>query len=260
MDTLNDTVNLDQDYSSLQTYHIRNAILIRYLCLSLLGFIGMLITLIIGLWRWWSIMTHFGPAVLWRSLQPFLWITIGFVLLGGIGLSLLRHSKQQEIQLSPMGITWRKGRKLRIYHWEKIKNIFITSFRYGIMEFTWASKTEVILYLQEEKRFKISQSFESIGMLVDTIKHYVYPIMFDRVRVAFNQGQPMHFGPITLTSQGVLNGKKNLRWEDIGKIELHRGRLSLQAMDLASGAKISVPAHKIPDIDLCLQILHHFGP
>jgi len=205
-------------------------------------------------------MTHFGPAVLWRSLHPYLWVIIGSAILAGIGLSFLHRSRRQEIQLSPMGITWRKGSKLWVYRWDEIKNIFITSIRYGIMEFIWANKIEVVLYLQEGSRIKINRAFENIGMLVDTIKHYVYPIMVDKIRIAFNQGEPMHFGPITLTSQGVLNGRKTLRWEDIGKIELQRGRLNLQPIDQKHGTKLSVSAHKIPNIDLCLQILHHFGP
>jgi hypothetical protein len=259
MNELEKNIRLDQDYSKLQTYRIRNTILIRYLCLTLLGLVGMVVTIIIGVWRWWYVMTHFGPAVLWRWLHPILWIAIGLGVLGGTGLYLLLHTSQQEIQLSPMGITWKKRRKLSVFCWEDIEKIYITSVQYGILDFAWASKTEVLLQLQEKKRLKISQTFEDIEKLVDTIKHYIYPLMFEKFRKAFNQGEPVQFGPVVLTSQGVLNGQKAFRWQDIGKIELQKGRLELHAIEETGASKFSFPAHKIPNIDLCLQILHHFG-
>jgi hypothetical protein len=259
MDVLENTIRLDQDYSNLQTYRIRNTILIRYLCLTLLGLIGMLVTIIIGVWRWWYVMTHFGPAVLWRWLHPILWTAIGLGVMGGIGLYLLLHRSRQEIQLSPMGITWRKGRNLTIFRWVDIENIYIASVQYGILDFVWADKAEVVLHIQKKKRVRSNQAFENIEILVETIKHYVYPLMFKKFKNSFNQGEPVQFGPIVLTSQGVLNGRKAFRWQDIGKIELQNGRLDLHAIEETGTAKFSFPAHKIPNIDLCLQILHHFG-
>ena len=246
MDVHNNFINLDQDYSRLQTYRIRNAILIRHLSLSLLGLIGMLVAIIIMLWRWRYVMTHFGPAVLSRWINPLIVLVIGLGVLGSIGLYLLLHGSRQEIQLSPMGVTWRKGRALRIFRWDEIENIYINSIQYGILDFVWASRTEIVLHLKNGKRLKIDQAFENIEMLVDTMKHYVYPLMFEKFQEAFNQGEPMKFGPIVLTSQGIINGRKALRWQDIGKIQLNRGRLDLHPIEGTQGARFSFPSHKIP--------------
>jgi hypothetical protein len=260
MDTLNNIISLDQDYSRLQTYRIRNPILIRYLCISLLGLVGMIVTIIIGLWRWRYVMTHFGPAVLWRWISPLLWIGIGFVLLGSVGLYLLLHASRQEIQLSPMGITWKKGRNLSIFRWDEIETIFVTSIHYGILNLSWASRTETVLHYHNAKRLKITQAFEDFDRLVETMKRYVYPLMLEKFRKDFKQGIQMQFGPLILTPQEVINGRNALRWEEIGKIQLHAGRLNLLPLEETDGNKFSIPAHKIPNIDLCIQILQHFGP
>lgn len=260
MDSLQETIRLDQDYSRLQIYRIRNAILLRYLGLSIIGFIGMLVLIIIGLWRWRFVMTNFGPAVLWRWINPFIFGTVGFVLVMIVGILLLVRNARQEIQLSPMGITWRKGRKLEVFRWDEIKYIFFNSVHYGILDFTWANKTEVVLHLQNGRQLKINQAFGDIVTLAETLKYYVYPQMFEKIRIAFNQGEPMHFGPLTLTSQAILNGRKALRWQDIGKVELQRGVLQIQPIEQSRGPQFSFPVHKIPNVDLCIQILSHFGP
>jgi hypothetical protein len=259
IDSFNKSISLNQDYSRLQIYRIRSTILLRYLGLALFGLIGMFVFIIIGLLRWQFVIVNFGPAILWRWIHPILWAASILGLVGIIGLFLLLHNARQEIQLSPMGITWRKGSKLDVIPWDEIKNIFVTSVHYGILDYTWANRTEVVLQLENKRQLKINQAFRDILTLVETLKHYVYPKMFEKFRTAFNQGEPMQFGPIILTSQGILNGRKALRWQDIGKIELQRGVLQLKPLEEMRGPQFSVPAHKIPNVDLCIQILHHFG-
>jgi hypothetical protein len=254
------SVPLNLDYSKLQTYHVRDVIILRYLILAILGVLGELVIILIGLNRWRFVLTNFGPAVVWRWISPFLWVGLGFGLLGTIALTLLLRTNRQEIQISPEAFTWRKGRNLSVHRWEDIQNIFITSIRYGILDFEWAKKTEVILHLDTGKRIRINQVFENIERLVDTIKKYVYPIMFERFRHKFNNGEPLAFGPLLLTTQGVLNGRKTLRWQDIGEILVDRGSLWLRPIDSSGSSQLSIPTQKIPNIDLCVQLLHHFGP
>jgi len=256
----NKLVQLNADYSKLQTYHIRDTLLIRYLVLSIFGFVGMLVIIFIGFGRWQFALTNFGPAVLWRWINPVVWAGVGLGIIGAIGLLLLLRVGRQEIQISPEAVTWRKGRNLQVYRWENIRGIYIRAVRYGILDFAWAKKTEVILRLDEGKRIKINQTFENIEKLMDTIKHYVYPIMFEQFRHEFNRGEPLSFGPLLLTSQGVLNGRKTLRWQDIGEISVQRGSLQLQPIDGSGNPKFSIPVHKIPNVDLCIQLLRHFGP
>jgi hypothetical protein len=254
------SVPLDIDYSKLQTYHVRDVVILRYLILTIVGFIGELVIILLGFNRWRFVLQNFGPAVLWRWISPVLWIGLAFGIIGTVGLMLLLRIGRQEIQISPEAFTWRKGRNLTVHRWEDIQGIYITSFRYGILEFEWAKKTEIILHLEEGKRIKVNQNFKNIETLAGTIKEYIYPIMFERFRDEFNHGQPLSFGPLLLTSQGVLNGRRTIRWQDIGEIIIDRGSLQLQPIDGSGSPKLSIPVRKIPNADLCIQLLHHFGP
>jgi len=256
----NKIVSLDVDYSRLQTYHIRAVILLRYLILAILGIGGTLVILFVGLSRWRFALTNFGPAVLWRWINPIVWIGIGFGLIGAIGLFLFLRVARQEIQISPEAFTWKKGRNLTVYRWEDIHGIYVTSVHYGIFDFAWAKKKELTLHLVDGERIKINQDFENIEKLMAIIKHYVYPVMFEQFRQEFNRGEPLSFGPLLLTSRGVMNGRKTLRWQEIGEISVEGGSLQLQPIDRSNHPNFSVPIQKIPNVDLCIQLLHHFGP
>jgi hypothetical protein len=252
-------VSLDTDYSNLQTYQIRDIVILRFIVLSILGFLGLLVIFLIGFSRWKYALTNFGPAVIWRWISPTLWIGIGFGLLGIVALVLLLRVGRQEIQISPESFTWRKGRKLQVYPWKAIQGVYVTSVSYGILDFAWARKTEIVLEMEEGKHLSINQTFENIEKLLENIKRHVYPIMFERLKNNFQQGEPLSFGPLLLTSQGVLNGRKPLRWQDIGKISLEQGSLRFQPVEGSEGPKFTIPVHKIPNFELCLQLLHHFG-
>jgi hypothetical protein len=260
MKTSDNSINLDQDYSDLQTFRIRDAILIRYLALSILGFLGMLVIIIIGFFRWRFAMNHFGPAAVWRWINPTLWAAMGLGLIGLLSLFLRIHAGQLEIQLSPMAITYREGRNLKVFRWDEVNRIYITSIRYGILKLSWSRKTEAILHFHDGQRLRIQQSFEKIETLLEKTKQYVYPILFNRYRNAFNRGNPIPFGPIILTPQGIVNGRKTLRWQELGEIDLQGGFLHLRPVQKSRGAKHSIPVHRIPNIDLCMQLLQYFGP
>jgi hypothetical protein len=260
MNTLDDSIPLDTDYSNLESFRIRKPILVRYLILSCIGFLGMFAFITIGFLRWRFAMNHFGPAAVWRWITPPLWGVIGLGLFGLVSLILRFRTSQLEIQLTPMAITYRKGRNLKVYRWDEVNRMYITSIRYGILKLSWSRKTEALLHFHNGQRLKINQAFERIETLMDSVKRYVYPIMFSRYRNAFNRGESIPFGPLVLTPQGIMNGRKIVRWQELTKIDLQGGFLQLQSTQNSRGKKYTIPVHRIPNIDLCIQLLQHFGP
>lgn len=252
-------ISLDSDYSKLQTFQIRDVVLIRYLILSILGFVGMLIIVLIGFGRWQFALNNFGPAVIWRWINPIVWIALGLGIIGITGLVFLLRVGRQEIQLSPEAFTWKKGSSLKVYKWDDFQGIYISSVRYGILDFVWSEKTELGLQLHEGKRLRVSNAFDDIENLLNTVKHYLYPMMFERLKREFNQGEPLSFGPLLLTTQGVVNGRKPLRWHEIEEVLLEQGYLQIQPSAGSDNPGLSVPVHKIPNVELCIQLLRHFG-
>lgn len=246
--------------SNLRTHRIRNAIIMRSLLLAIIGLLGMIALILIGVWRWQYAASHFGPAVIWRWIAPVIFPALLLALIGIVALIHLLRIRRIEAQVSPMGLTLRKGRNLHAIPWKEVKNTYTIAIRYGILGLMWARKLEIVLQLENGKRIAFNQAFEEIEALMNTIKQYVYPIMFRNLQSAFNQGEPIRFGPLILTSQGVLNGRKALRWQDISQIKMRQGRLLFQPFNHSKGKPFSLPAHKIPDIDLCLQLLHQLGP
>jgi len=246
--------------SNLQAHRIRGVILLRLLILALIGLLGMLAIFSVGIWRWQYAANHFGPAVIWRWIAPALFPALALGLISTAALIHFLKIRRIEVQTSPMGITLRKGRKLYTILWKEVELIHTFSIQYGIPGLIWARKMEIVLQLKNGRRITFNQTLEDIEILINMVKHYIYPTLFRNLQLAFNQGEPIRFGPLILTSKGILNGRKVLRWQDIGQIRLHQGKLQLQPISNSRGPKFAIQAHKIPNVDLCIQLLHQLGP
>ncbi len=243
-----------------RVHRIRGAILMRALIFVIISFAGMLFSVGVLIWQWRNAMLNFGPAALWHWITLPLSATLIFALLALISFTLYRHVRQLEIQVSKLGMTFQRGKRLDSINWQDVKQIWTSFERYGVFTFSWANKTEIQVMTEAGKNYKFNQSYEGIDELIEEIKHFVYPNLLENYRLAFNRGEPLTFGPLVLTSDGILKGRKALRWKDLGEIDLDRGSLNLQPFESSKASRLSIQAHKVPNIDLCVQLINHLSP
>ena len=90
--------------------------------------------------------------------------------------------------------------------------------------------------------------------LAEFIKSQVYPGLLEEYRRKYNQGDPLSFGPLILTAKDVRREDQILQWENLGRVSLGRGMLSLEATD---GQGIRIPAHRVPNVEICTQLIEH---
>jgi hypothetical protein len=220
----------------------------------------MLVSLSILVWQWQKTISNFGPAALMRWIAIPFWATLFFSVLSIFSFVLLRRTRQRELQVSNMGLTIRRGKNLKSIAWDDIAHIHTVLERFGIFGISWGEKTEIHLVNSDGGEFKFNQSYERIDELIEEIKHFVYPRLLEQYRLAFNRGEPISFGPLILTSDGILNGRKALRWKDLKAIKMESGSLKLRPFENSDGPRFSIPAHKVPNIDLCIQLINHLSP
>ncbi len=241
-------------------HRIRGPVLLRSSIFFGLSVIGMLLSIAILIWRWQEAIINYGPAAVWRWISAPVWVLLFTLVMVISSFILLRRVRRNEVQLSKMGLTIQRGKHLETIAWDRVMTIHTSSERYGILGVSWGKKTEIHIVTKGGTKYKFNQSFERIVELIEQIKHFVYPRLLEEYRLAFNRGEPLTFGPLVLTSDGILNGRRALRWRDLGKVNLEGGSLQLQPLEKSKGPKLSLPAHKVPNIDLCIQLISQLSP
>ena len=243
----------------LQVLQIRARIRSRNNVFFISSVLGFLVTFLVGIGRWQFALQNYGPASIRNLIAPVLWFLFFFMALSIVAFLNLRRFRGVELQISPSGLVIQKSKTLESIMWHEVSRIRASFVRYGLFGFAWGRKTELEIFTEEGRRYRFDQSIEAIDTLIELTKSYVYPILFEKYRETFNQGEPLNFGPLILTSDGILNSRKALRWKDLGEIRLKEGMLQLQPFENIDGPKLSVSAHKIPNIDLCLQLIRHMA-
>lgn len=156
------------------------------------------------------------------------------------------------------GFAFRKGRSISAWAWPEIVTIrskehLHTSRRSGY----WASRT-YILSRQNGEAIAVSNSqLQDIPRLIDIIKRRAFAVMLPPYQQAYQSGQPVSFGPVTVSqSNGLTADGKQFAWSDIANVEVKTGRLVISTKQDGQLTGVhNVRASKIPNIEILCQLI-----
>ena len=202
----------------------------------------------------------YGPLAVDRWSSPPLMAAGGFLLAGVLLLLLGRSRGGTIVRQHVRGLVLQRGRKGSAVPWDEIREIHTRAVRYGLGRRPWGRQGELILVTRDGRRFRLDQSLSDYDELAETIKRNVYSALLDAYTRAFNHGQSLPFGPLALTPEGIQNGRKTLRWQDVATVRLERGWLEAAPSERRAGPRLRFPARSIPNVDLCLQLIQELTP
>lgn len=236
--------------------------------LAALGLSGAALSLAYGVVRWYFAFAHFGPSSVWRWSLPFLGVGAGLLVAGLYGLVTRWNLKRLRIGVHQGGLMLQRGRKLRTIPWSKITRIHTSAVRYRLPTLARRSRAELTLYLDASdphpsepelplSRIRLTHALTDLDLLAESVKRQVYPGLVARYARSFNQGDPLSFGGLILTREGLRKGRHTLRWQDLGGVTLQQGMLVLVPAAAGRGATIRLPSSHLPNVDLCIQLIQY---
>ncbi|MFP3853580.1 MAG: DUF6585 family protein, partial [Anaerolineales bacterium] len=162
------------------------------------------------------------------------------------------RSRNLSASLFPSGLVLRRGRKVREIPWQEIASLRLHG-SWGSLPLLESGSPRVLeIRTQQGHEIRLTRELEEFEKLVESIKAKVYPRMHRALASSFNQGQSLGFGPLTLAPAGLKYRGETTRWAQISSAYLRAGKVIISRTD---GEKIRLPASKIPNADLCLQMM-----
>lgn len=213
------------------------------------------LSLAIGIVRYDFALGNYGPAVVWR--WSGIWLVTGAVLalLGAIGgIWLLRWSRTAVV-VHDGGLELRRGRRSRQLPWSAIRSIQVSGVRYRSV---WGSRSSLELETADGRHIRLSDTLAGLSQLAATIKRNVYPRLLTEYTRFLRDGQPVPFGQLVLSSDGVARGSRRLAWAEVASADLQNGRITIRpASD--HGGPLKVDARRVPNPEICLQLVRHYA-
>ncbi|MCK4741567.1 MAG: hypothetical protein KAS80_04735 [Anaerolineales bacterium] len=239
------------------SHPVKLELLRTYLAVTTLGFIGAIASFTWAIFRWYFAYHHFGPAVVGRWTTPALILSLVLAVIGAIGLVLYLSARSYRVTTNEISVHITKRNHAVSIPWEEIEFVRSSSIRYGVARFEWGNRSTLWVHTSNGQVFRFMNNLMDFNSLAEAVKAALYPRYLARYRKDLNQGQSIDFGPIQLTPNGIVFGRKECHWSTLEEVSLARGRLTITAKEGQRMKSYSIPARKIPNSDLCAQLIQN---
>lgn len=212
--------------------------------------------LVVGVWNALDVVRRNGPVLFWSSFIPFFLGSVFLFLLGiwAIWTAYANWKKAVVVYTNGLALSDRKG--LKYLRWDEIDSIqsaVTKHYTNGV----YSGTTHVYTLMKSDgTRLVLNDTIQKVEQLSDALRQNVFPLLYSKYSAAYNTGQSLRFGPVTISRQnGLTVGKKSYPWTEISKITVNQGILQVtkKGGGLFSGA--SAAASTIPNLEVLLSIV-----
>ena len=239
------------------SHPVKHELLRTYLTVAALGFIGAIAAFIWAIFRWYFAYHYFGPAVVGRWTTPVLILSLVLAAMGAIGLILYLSARSYRVTTNEISVLITKRNHAVSIPWEEIEYVRSSSIRYGVAKLDWGNRSTLWIHTSNDQVFRFANNLTDFNSLAETVKANLYPRYLAHYRQYLNQGQSIDFGPVQLTPNGIVFGRKECHWSALEGVSLARGRLTITVKNGPRMKSYSIPARKIPNSDLCAQLIQN---
>ena len=158
----------------------------------------------------------------------------GLYILGGILLALGMwalwtgiRERGLQVLVFPDGLTYTVRGATEIVRWEDVTEVLqqITK-HYTNGVYTGTTHIYTVRRVSQPE-LKFNDAFKNVEQLGNTIQQESYKRLLPRAIATYNAGGILHFGKLSVSQQGLSNGKEMLPWSDIKGIKLDKGVIAV---------------------------------
>ncbi len=241
----------------LSQHQLKGEVERRVILLLIASILIMTAALLWSVYRWYFAFARFGPAVVWRWSGPAIGITfLAFILAIFSGVFLIRNRKRI-IYTTADGVWLINGGNRRALQWPEIESIRSSAARYLFSGSAGDPQLRIWLRTAEQEVIHLPSFLTHLSSGQRVIKQHIYPLAMDRYREMMKSGRALRFGPIELSQRGIVHRNRTEPWQNFRQVHLESGRLQIEFQGSKGSRKLSIPARRVPNVDLCVQLLRN---
>jgi len=164
-------------------------------------------------------------------------------------------SRDKRVYICPAGLLYQHHGKTDAIRWDQVEAFWQRVVRrssYGIQAGTSHLYT---IRRNDGTMFKFNDQLYNVEALGNTIARETTRLLYPRFIAAYQAGQTVTFGPISLNQRGVSNGKELLPWQQVKEITFKRGFLSIQKEGNDRLRWKTVRAYLIPNVNVFMTLV-----
>ena len=153
------------------------------------------------------------------------------------------------------GFVFTRGSKVDACQWNQIESMWQQVTRRYVNGVYTGTDHRYTVRRNDGFEMVFNDRFSKVETLGNTISQEVTRRLFPRVIEAYNAGNTVTFGPLSVSKQGVSNGKELLSWNQIKGIGVNRGIVTVKKEGKLLNWS-SVQVAKVPNIFLFMALVN----
>lgn len=216
----------------------------RPLFSSILAIIGIVVGVIIA-----DILLSMALILFVNRISFYLLYAPVLVVLYGIYAFTIRDLRVYEFA---GGLIRVKGQRLAVIRWDQVTAI---TQQQRNSRYTTALQSFTIRRA-DGANFKFTTVLRGLGRLHQNVQQAVAQQYLPKAIAAYQSGAPLPFGPLTMSSQGLSNGRIHLLWEEVQHVEIKQGQVIIRKAGKAlTWAKINTS--QIPNLFIFMSMVQY---
>ncbi len=154
------------------------------------------------------------------------------------------------------GFVFRRGNKIEAFRWDQIEAMWqAVTKRYtnGIHTGTTHKYT---VRRKDGGQVIFNDRFTDVEELGNTISHEITNYQMPQAINAYNAGNTVPFGPLSISMQGISNGKELLPWSQVKDIDVKQGVVTVKK----EGKRLnwsSVRVTQVPNVFVLMALINY---
>lgn len=171
----------------------------------------------------------------------------------GFMVWMIMRGRSAHAHLFEQGFVIARAGKTTTARWEDVASITqaITTVKSDVVERTMYVYT---ITLANGEKVRVDNTFKKIDKLGDSIQRMSANVLLPRALAAYQSGQSLPFGAISLSKAGVSNGKEAVPWSNIKQITTQSGALIVKRNDKQL-AWVKTPVAKTPNFYIFMDLV-----
>jgi hypothetical protein len=173
-----------------------------------------------------------GPIGFYFSGETSWFCATGLGLLSGLGglwgLYDWYNTRTLSVHVSPVGVAHHNHGKATIIRWDDVNQVWqnvTRHYRNGV----YTGTTHYYKLIGNDGRhLEFKNNLQNVEQLGQTLQTEVTGRLLRQAAQTYNSGGTVTFGKLTISKQGLSNGKETLSWDKVKGVKLDRGIISVQ--------------------------------
>jgi hypothetical protein len=135
---------------------------------------------------------------------------------------------RRRVQVFDQGIVYTQGSKAQAWRWDDIAFVWQQITRMSVYFIPVATSYVYTVQHRNGQKIKLTNGIRNIKALGEMMQSETFTRLMPLAVAAYNNGETLHFGKLTISQQGIGNSKEIVPWAQVKGVEVVQGYVGVK--------------------------------